>query len=291
MPADVLHYAAFTSDPTGGNPAGVVLDAGGLSAARMQAIAADLGYSESVFLSARPEQGEYDVRYFSPQAEVPFCGHATVAAGVALADHHPEVTSVLLHTVAGPVPVRMSHDGGQPTATLTSVPPYVGPADPALVAAVLGHLGWDADELATDLPPRLAFAGARHLILCSRTRERLAEVDYDFAAVRQLMLDHDLTTVALVWREDETTFSARNLFPVGGVVEDPATGAAAAAFGAYLRDLGALSAPIEITIHQGVDLGRPSLLRVMVDVAERPELQVSGAAIPIPPASAAGRIS
>src|SRR3712207_7080150 len=68
------------------------------------------------------------------------------------------------------------------------------------------------------------------------------------------MLDRDLTTVDLVWREDATTFHARNPFPVGGVVEDPATGAAAAAFGHYLREIGAVTPPTTITIHQGVDM-------------------------------------
>ena len=95
------------------------------------------------------------------------------------------------------------------------------------------------------------------------------------------MLEHDLITVDLVWREDETTFHARNPFPVGGVVEDPATGAAAAAFGAYLRELGAVTPPVDLTIHQGEDMGRPSTLRVHVDTAERPELRVSGTAVAI----------
>ena len=92
------------------------------------------------------------------------------------------------------------------------------------------------------------------------------------------MLDHDLTTVALVWREDTRVFHARNPFPVGGVVEDPATGAAAAAFGHYLRDTGNVTAPATVTVHQGVDMGRPSLLTITID-SERPEIRVSGRAV------------
>ena len=95
------------------------------------------------------------------------------------------------------------------------------------------------------------------------------------------MLDHDLITVDLIWREDPRTFHARNPFPVGGVVEDPATGAAAAAFGAYLRELGAVTPPVDLTIHQGKDMGRPSMLRVHVDTVERPEIRVSGTAVEI----------
>ena len=85
--AEVLRYSAFTETPEGGNPAGVVLDATGLDDERMLAIAAELGYSETAFLLPRGG-GEFDVRYFSPVAEVPFCGHATIAAGVAHADRH-----------------------------------------------------------------------------------------------------------------------------------------------------------------------------------------------------------
>jgi PhzF family phenazine biosynthesis protein len=86
---EVLRYAAFTVDGRGGNPAGVVLDAGGLDGTDMQAIAAEVGYSETAFLVARPdERNVYDVRYFSPRREVPFCGHATVASAVAIAEKH-----------------------------------------------------------------------------------------------------------------------------------------------------------------------------------------------------------
>src|SRR4051794_11392731 len=83
----ILRYAAFTDSPDGGNPAGVVLDATELSDAEMQQIAKDVGYSETAFVVPRAD-GEYDVRYFSPEAEVPFCGHATIATGVALAERH-----------------------------------------------------------------------------------------------------------------------------------------------------------------------------------------------------------
>ncbi|HEX6024736.1 MAG TPA: PhzF family phenazine biosynthesis isomerase [Solirubrobacter sp.] len=270
----ILRYTAFTDDPAGGNPAGVVLDASGLSDDEMLKIAADLGYSETAFATPRAD-GEYDLRYFSPEAEVPFCGHATVATGVALAERDGP-GSLLFHTVAGPVRVRT---GGNPvTATLTSVVPHVEHVPEALLDTALDALRWSFDELDAELPPRIGFAGARHLILGAATRERLADLDYDFDALKQAMLEHDLTTVDLVYREDDLTFSARNPFPVGGVVEDPATGAAAAAFGAYLRELNLITPPATVTVHQGVDMGRPSVLTVDID-DKRPEIRVSGRAV------------
>lgn len=260
---EVLRYAAFTRTRDGGNPAGVVPDARGLDDARMRAIAADLGYSETAFLEHNGGR-DYAVRYFSPQAEVPFCGHATIAAAVAMAGR-VGIGTFHFHTAAGAVRVDTSDADGRVSATLTSVEPRTGHAPAGLVDAALAALRWRRGDLDPTLPPRIGYAGARHLILAVCSRERLADLDYDFDAARQLALAHDLTTFALVWRESADVFHARNPFPVGGVVEDPATGAAAAAFGAYLRDLAAVTPPARITIHQGVDMGRPSLLDVEID--------------------------
>lgn len=272
----ILRYTAFTDDPEGGNPAGVVLDASALSEAEMQKIAADLGYSETAFATKRAD-GAYDVRYFSPAAEVPFCGHATIATGVALAEREgPGLRT--FHTPAGTVPVRTDERDGAITATLTSVVPHVEPVPNDLQDQALHALGYAEEDLDPDLPPRIGFAGARHLILSANSRERLSRLDYDFEALKQAMLAHDITTVDLVYREDERTYHARNPFPVGGVVEDPATGAAAAAFGAYLRELRLVTPPTTVTIHQGVDMGRPSLLTVEIR-DDREEISVSGRAV------------
>ncbi|MEE1939871.1 PhzF family phenazine biosynthesis isomerase [Streptomyces sp. TRM 70361] len=292
---DVLRYTAFSTDPDGGNPAGVVLDAAGLDEERMRAVAAEVGYSETAFLlppppdlAAPPGRG-FGVRYFSPLAEVPFCGHATVAAAVALAERTGP-GDLLFATPAGTVPVTVAAGpGGALRATLTSVEPYVAEAAPADLAEALAALDWRADELDPALPARIAFAGARHLVLAAATRQRLAALEYDFERLRALMLRLDLTTVQLVWREPGagpeagrqtgTVFHVRDPFPVGGVVEDPATGAAAAALGGYLRALGlvTVTAPVTLTLHQGHDMGRPGLLEVEL----RPDdvrVRVSGTA-------------
>ena len=273
-----LRYSAFTDDPSGGNPAGVVLDAGGLDDDGMLAIAAELGYSESAFV--RPRDGnEYDIRFFSPLAEVAFCGHATIATGVAIAERTGP-GRIVFHTREGEVPVDTSVEAAGVTATLTSVAPYVEDAPESLLQPALEALGYAAEDLDPQLPPKVGYAGVRHLIIGVATRERLAKLEYDFEALQRLMLNHDLTTVDLVYREDETTFHSRNPFPVGGVVEDPATGAAAAALGAYLRELGVVTPPAAITIHQGDDMGRPSLLTV--EIGDAPQLRVTGRAVAIP---------
>jgi PhzF family phenazine biosynthesis protein len=256
MADDVLRYAAFTDRPDGGNPAGVVLDGAGMSDDEMRAIAAELGYSESAFLDGD------DIRYFSRLAEVPFCGHATVATAVALAERDGPGDRVF-NTRNGPVPVRTRRDDqGRTTATLTSVPPRIQPLDAADLDEILAALRWAREDLDPDLPPRVGFAGVYHPILAARTRERLADLDYDFDRLAALMAARDWTTVQLVHREHELRFHARDPFPPGGAVEDPATGAAAAALGGYLRTLSLVEAPTTVTIHQGHDMGRPSLISV-----------------------------
>ncbi|HET8795503.1 MAG TPA: PhzF family phenazine biosynthesis protein, partial [Arthrobacter sp.] len=112
-------------------------------------------------------------------------------------------------------------------------------------------------------------------------RERLADLDYNFDDLLTLMTAREWTTVQLFWQENEHTFHARDPFPVGGVVEDPATGAAAAALGGYFRALGLVSGTRQFTIHQGVDMGRPSELAVVVH-PDDPRVTVSGYAVPIP---------
>ncbi|MBT2493366.1 PhzF family phenazine biosynthesis isomerase [Streptomyces sp. ISL-96] len=280
---DVLRYTAFSTDPEGGNPAGVVLDAAGLDEAGMLAVAAELGYSETAFLTEELEPGRaFTVRYFSPKAEVPFCGHATVATALALAEHQGRPGDLVFETQAGTVPVKVTESAdGTYRATLTSVEPRVEDVAEGDVAEALAALDWPAADLDPAFPPRIAYAGARHLILAAATRERLARLAYDFEGLAALMRRLDLTTVQLVWREDATTFHVRDPFPVGGVVEDPATGAAAAAFGAYVRELGLVPADSTLTLHQGVDMGRPGVLTVELR-ADDARIRVGGAGARIP---------
>lgn len=276
----VLRYTAFPAAPGGGNPAGVVLDASGLDDAAMLAVAAEVGYSETAFLWRLTGVNRFRVRYFSPAAEVPFCGHATIAAAVALADHGV-LGELRFATRSGEVEVGTGRDReGRSLATLTSVTPRVAEVAPEAVDEALAALAWSAAELDPAMPPRVAFAGADHLVLGIASREILAAMAYDFDRLRALMEQQGWTTVELVWRESADTFHARVPFAVGGVVEDPATGAGAAAFGAYLRELGLVTPPATITIRQGADMGRPSLLTVAIATGTG-GVRVSGTALPL----------
>jgi PhzF family phenazine biosynthesis protein len=274
----ILRYTAFSADPAGGNPAGVVLDATGVSDAEMQRVAADVGYSETAFLLPRGD-GYFEVRYFSPRAEVPFCGHATIASAAAYAQQHgPGVLH--LDTRAGPVEVSttVAADGAT-TATLVSVEPRTEPLAAGDLSALLEALRWTPGDLDPKLPPRVAFAGARHPIVAAASRQRLANLDYDMDALARLMAQRDWTTIDLVFRESAQVFHARNPFPPGGVFEDPATGAAAAALGGYLRELALVAPPVTITVYQGHDMGRPSVLTVGIPARPGTGITVTGAAV------------
>ena len=283
MSGEVLRYAAFPAGDAGGNPAGVVLDARGMTGEEMLAVAAEVGFSETAFLfptefaAERMERGTHArVRYYSPLAEVAFCGHATIATAVAHAERHG-AGRLDLDTRGGLVPVHTRDEGGRLMATLTSVEPAVEPMASDALAQTLEALGWTPEVLDDALPPYVGFAGNHHPVLAVSSRQVLAGLDYDYAALAALMAEHEWTTMQLVHRERPDLFHARNPFPPGGVVEDPATGAAAAALGGYLRALGLVPHSRRVTIRQGEDMGRPSLL--LVDIPTQGGIDVTGSAI------------
>ena len=275
----LLRLAAFTTDPAGGNPAGVWIGDQLPTPKTMQRVAAEVGYSETAFVA--PALGaERTIRYFSPATEVPFCGHATIATGVALGERQGDGVYHLATSV-GVVPVVTTTREGRRWASLTSVAPRQEPVDEKLVDSVRSLLGWAPDALDPSIPPVRAYAGAWHLVLATTSPAVLnAPLGYDFDRLRAVMLEAGLVTLQLIFRDTPTSFQARNPFPVGGVVEDPATGAAAAALAGYLRDAGLIPVPARVTIRQGEAMGRPS--RLEVEIPERGGIIVSGTAVPLP---------
>jgi PhzF family phenazine biosynthesis protein len=273
-PVNIERIAAFCDGETGGNPAGVVISEALPDAETMQRIAAEVGYSETAF-AARTGEG-WRVRYFAPQMEVDFCGHATIALGAALAARFGDGTFALELNHA-----RITVEGrcvnGKMSAALQSPPTCSQPAAEELVREVLELFSWSAGDLDARIPPARTTAGGDNLVLALKSRDLLAGMRYNFEDGRRLAVRENLATFGLIWVETPTLFHARNPFPVGGVYEDPATGSAAAALGGYLRDLdwpcgGALD------ILQGEEMGMPSRLRVEWTAEQGASVRVSGAA-------------
>jgi PhzF family phenazine biosynthesis protein len=249
--ATVQRIAAFSDGGIGGNPAGVVIDRQGLDEQTMRQIARDVGFSETVF--AVPDNDAWRVRYFSPESEVPFCGHATIALGAALAPAHGD-GSFALNLNAAKITVEGRKEGSLVAASLQSPGTHSAAADSALVDDALRLFDYTHQDIDERIPPALAHAGANHLIMALASRERLSRTHYDLDAGRDFMNRIGVATISLLYSEDRKIFHSRNAFASGGVYEDPATGAAAAALAGYLRDID-WPRTGEICITQGEDMG------------------------------------
>ncbi len=274
----VQKIAAFTFHGEGGNPAGVMLEDTLPDATEMQRIAAEVGFSETAF--AAPLAGGWRVRYFAPEIEVPFCGHATIALGAALADAAGDGTFALTLNEAE-ITVEGKRDGDSLSAALQSPATCSSTASAELTEAALRLFNLTNDDLDHRIPPGVGSAGANHLVLALSSRAQLSAMHYDLAEGRALMLAHGFATIALVYAEHESLFHVRNAFAAGGVYEDPATGAAAAALAGYLRDID-WKAGGAIEILQGFDMGIPSRIRVEFSPKRGESVRVSGATRRLP---------
>lgn len=270
---EVLRIAAFSDNNKGGNPAGVAICPEMPSKEEMLATAKQVGYSETAFLT-KVDDG-WRVRYFAPEMEVPFCGHATIASGAVLGEKVGEGVYKLFIN-QGEITVSASKsDKGASIAALQSPRTWSETAPKAYVEKILTEFNLTAADLDAKYPLRFAFAGAKHLIVVLKERKKLAEISYHFERVKALMQQEDLVTIDMLWVESPQRFHPRNFFPTGGVYEDPATGAAAAALAGYLRDI-EWQGKNRFEILQGEDMGSPSRLVVEFTLNKGESIKVSG---------------
>lgn len=270
----IQRISAFSDGLKGGNPAGVALYDAMPEAEEMQQIAANIGYSETVF--AVPSKNGWRIRFFSPEVEVDFCGHATIALGAALAKAvGPGNFSFELNHAQISVEGRYSDDDWG--ASFFSPPTSSRAISNGTLKEALTLFNLGNDDLDTRIKPAIANGGGDHLILALRDRKTLQEMQYDQNVGRELSAREGLVTFSLIYAEQSSIFYSRNPFPIGGVYEDPATGAAAAALAGYLRET---DWPHEgsLTIYQGQDMGMPSRLDVVIPPHKGAGIRVSGSA-------------
>ncbi|MEP2977916.1 MAG: PhzF family phenazine biosynthesis protein [Lentilitoribacter sp.] len=270
---DVQRIAAFSDGRFGGNPAGVALLDEMPSDAKMQALAAEIGYSETVF-SVKQANGSWRTRYFSPETEVPFCGHATIALGACLAEVHGAGRYELSLNDAE-IAVEGFSSRNQYSASLYSPPTNSKELTNAQTSPILDLFGLNRGQLNSAISPARIHAGADHFVLCLRNRKDLKAMQYDLDEGREFMRKHGIVTIMLVYINADQLFDVRNAFASGGVLEDPATGAAAAAFSGYLRDI---NWPHEnkIKIIQGEDMEQRSVLKAEFTDEIGSAIKVSG---------------
>jgi len=270
---NVLKLAAFSHNGQGGNPAGVAFYDEMPGEEEMLKVAKEVGYSETAFLV---KQGnDWRVRYFAPAMEVQFCGHATIALGAVLGERFGEGEYKLVLNQSEISVLAERSAEGKFAATLYSPETSSEDAPKEFVDRVLAEFNLIRDDLNPAFPIRFASGGVRHLILVVKDRKTLADMKYEFDPVRSLMLDQGLTTISILWPESDEIFHSRNAFASGGVYEDPATGAAAAALAGYLRDID-WQGKNTFTILQGEDMGVPSRLLVKFSPEPGSSVAVSG---------------
>lgn len=265
--------SAFSYRNKGGNPAGVVICDNFPKDYEMLNTAKEVGYSETAFL--KKQDDGWRIRYFAPELEIPFCGHATIASTAVLGERFGEGNYKLyLKEETIDVGVLKSNKGVY-TSTLQSPRTYSEKVSESYIDEVLNEFGLEHKDINNDFPIRFAFAGAKHIIIVLNKKSSLKTMSYKFDSLKTVMKKEDLTTVSLIWQESNNIFYARNPFPSGGVYEDPATGAAAAAFAGYLRDI-QWKGNKTFEILQGEDMGCPSRLLVEYSDEIGSSVKISG---------------
>jgi trans-2,3-dihydro-3-hydroxyanthranilate isomerase len=263
----------FTDRAFGGNPLAVILDAGGLSTAQMQAIASEFNYSETTFVLP-PQDPAHDaqVRIFTVRSEIPFAGHPNVGTAFVLATQSAKPPARLVfEEKAGLVPVEILIEGGKVVGAELTAPQGLKKLTQLTAEQAAACASLSAADIRTDRhPPPIVSVGLPFLVaeLASRDALRRARPDAD-AFARTLPCDGS-DAVYLYTRDVPTTeacdLQARMFHPgSSGLSEDPATGSATAAAAALLADLsGERDGELKLRIGQGVDMNRPSLLLTRV---------------------------
>jgi len=268
--ADMPRFAfstvdVFTQTRFGGNPLAVVTGADALDAATMQALAAEFNLSETTFLLAPADPAHTArVRIFNRTAEMAFAGHPMVGTAFVLAARDPDLATASFEIPAGIVRVRIERDAdGAPLGASVEAPQPLRIGGTIAPEAVARALQIEPGAVVTaNHPPTLASNGNPYVI-AELTSEALARCEPDLAAFREARDAHprcgDRFSVHVYSREGQT-LRARMFAPLAGTWEDPATGSANAPLACLLLSLAPDVGEAGFDIHQGIEMGRPSLL-------------------------------
>ncbi|WP_336326439.1 PhzF family phenazine biosynthesis protein [Halovenus sp. HT40] len=272
----------FACERYAGNQLAVITDATDLDTEEMQAIAAEMDYSETTFVTGEQRDGAWPVRIFTPTDEVPFAGHPTLGTAAVirdrLADGDPE--EVVLDLQVGHVPVGRESD----QLWMHQQPPEFG--DRLAHDDLAAVLGLGLDQLDPDYPVQVVSTGLPTIIVPLRDRDALTGIDLnldaydDFVENREAKLIHAFCPDP---REPEDDIAARMFAPALGVREDPATGSANGCLAAYLSAEEYFGSPtVEARVEQGYELGRPSLLQLRANPdGESIAVEVGGQVVPV----------
>jgi trans-2,3-dihydro-3-hydroxyanthranilate isomerase len=255
----------FTDRPLAGNQLCVVPEPVDIPPELMQAVAKEIGFSETAFVSDVGD-AEYSLRIFTPGAEMPFAGHPTLGTAFVLVSEGRVTSPVTQHVTAGDIHVDV--DAASGFARMQQLRPTFGSVleDRAAVAAAVG-LG--DEDLHPGLAPQVVSTGLPHLMVAARDGATVARAVRDrerMGAILERAAADGFYLFALEPEvgPDGARATSRGLFADLGLAEDPATGSAAGPLGAYLAEHRAISSS-RLTVSQGIEIGRPSTLIVDVE--------------------------
>ncbi|MGB6400436.1 MAG: PhzF family phenazine biosynthesis protein [Bradyrhizobium sp.] len=264
----------FTDCAFGGNPLAVVLDAGGLSTAQMQAIASEFNYAETTFvLPPRDSANDAQVRIFTVNRELPFAGHPNVGTAFVLATGAKRPPArFLFEEIAGLVPVAILTEDGKAVGAELTAPQPLKRLTPFSAEQTAACISLSAADIKTDRhPPQIVSVGMPFLVAELHSRDALRRARPDAAAFARALPCDGAFQVYFYTRdvpeaEKPCDLQARMFHPgASGLTEDPATGSATVAAAALLADLAnERDGELKLRIGQGVDMGRPSLLLTRV---------------------------
>lgn len=286
----VLLVDAFTTMPGKGNRAGVVLDASGLSAEEMQAVAALVNVSETAFMipARRGDGYDLEVRYFTPSVEVPICGHATIGSHFARSGSLGiEQGRVIVKTGAGILPVDVVTEKGVRKVVMTQGEPSLSPPyDAETCRAILNALGLTPNDVMPGLPIQESSTGHSKVMVPITSVEMLDALKPDMAALDRcsaMIGCNGFFVFAFNEEGDPCLTSGRMFAPAIGIDEDPVTGNGNGPCGYYLSEHGALPVVDHYTYlgRQGVAMGKEGVIEVSVhrDAAGTKTIQVAGTAV------------
>jgi trans-2,3-dihydro-3-hydroxyanthranilate isomerase len=279
----------FTDRVFGGNPLAVVLDADGLTAGEMQAIAREMNLSETTFVlpTERPDCAA-TVRIFTPAREVPFAGHPTIGTTWVLATRGRlgGAARARLQEGIGPVAVELEGDPARPSFVwMRHRDATFGPEVPAR-AAVASALGLHEGDLLPGVPVCSGTTGSLFLYVPLRDRAAVDRAVLEVPAMRRAFGDAPLPGVFVFAPEPPAGAYSRMFAPhTSGIPEDPATGSASGPLGAYLVAHG-LVAPAEavhLVSEQGTKMGRPSFVHIRLHAGDAApsDIRVGGGVVPV----------